>query len=99
MFIPKKALLMLYSMLLNVLYHNTRPPISTVCLNPSSRKDFLARRAGKSLPTLTNVFLRVRRAASFVGFCGRNPWATLSHIANFEAASRPSSVNREITSS
>lgn len=80
-----------------VRYHNTRPPISTGCLNLSSRKDFLARRAGKSLPTLTNVFLRVRRTASFVGFCGRNPWATLSHIANFEAASKPSSVNREIT--
>jgi hypothetical protein len=98
MFIPKKTSLMLYAILLKVLYHNTRPPISTGCLNQSSRKDFLARRAGKSLPTLTNVFLRARRTTSFVGLCGRNLWATLSHIANFEAASKPSSVNRDITS-
>ena len=52
----------------------------------------------KESDTLTNVFFRVRRTASFVSFCGRNPWATLSHIANFEAASKPSSVNGEITS-
>ncbi|SCO92404.1 uncharacterized protein FRV6_16532 [Fusarium oxysporum] len=65
---------------------------------PVLSKDFLARRAGKSLPTVTNVFLPVRRTASFVGFCGRNPWATLSHIANFEAGSKPFSVNKEITS-
>jgi hypothetical protein len=39
-----------------------------------------------------------RRTTSFVGLCGRNLWATLSHIANFEAASKPSSVNRDITS-
>jgi hypothetical protein len=68
------------------------------CLDRPFIDDFPVKRAGKSLPTPTNVFLRVRRTASFVGFCGRSPWATLSRIANFEAASKPSSVNRGITS-
>jgi hypothetical protein len=96
--IVKTKLLMQYSILPMGLYHSTRPLRSTECRNRSSRKDFLARRAGKSLSTLISVFPLVRRTVSFVGFCGKSLWATLSRIANFEAASKLSFVNREIGS-
>jgi hypothetical protein len=98
MLIPKKTLLILYSILLTVLYYSTRPPRNIEWLNWYSRKDFRARRAGKSLYILTNDLPPVRRTALFVGFCGRCPSAMLSRIANFKVASKPSSVNKEIIS-